>query len=357
MNVKLLEELVDVQGVAGYEDLVQAIVVRELKPCVDELYEDRMGNVIAVKRATEGFEGERPLRVMVCAHCDECGFMVREVTDAGYVRLRGVSGPNNQTVIGQQVRIAGTETVCGVLVPTSPDLTTFPKIEDLLVHTGRDADWVRQRVRVGDRATFDISLSTFNESIITGRNFDDRLGVFCMIEAMQALKDTPVSVDVYAVSSVQEEIGTRGAMVASIAIKPDIGIALDGGCIECPTYGKKDGWTAKVGGGASIYQADGLTVCSKTLNGFLEGLAKREKIPCHDNWHGGTDAHQMQKQGNGAYVTTIGVPTGYMHWPHALADLRDVQAVTDLLQVFLPEAHMMGVSIDPWRKIDTGSAV
>jgi endoglucanase len=351
MNLKLLEELVDVQGVAGYEDLVQAIVVRELQGFCDEVYEDRMGSIIAVRRATGVPAGERALRVMVCAHCDECGFMVREVTDAGYVRLRGVSGPNNQTVIGQQIRIAGSETVRGVMVPTTPELKEFPKIETLLVDTGRAADWVRERVRVGDRATFDISLSTFNETIITGRNFDDRLGVFCMVEAMRAIKDTAVSVDIYAVSSVQEEIGTRGAMVASIAIKPDIGIALDGGCIDCPTYGKKDGWTSRIGGGVAIYQADGLTVSSKKLNGFLEDLAAREKIPCHDNWHGGTDAHQMQKQGNSAYATTIGVPTGYMHWPHALADLRDVQAVTDLLAAFLVEAHTMGVSPDPWRKL------
>ena len=350
MNTKLLEELCDVQGVAGYEDLAQEVVVRELLTCCDEVNEDRMGNVIGVKRAGNKGEADRPLRVMLCAHCDECGFLVREVTADGYVRLRGMGGPNNQAIIGQQVRIAGTEPVRGVIVPTTPDLTTFPKIEDLLVHTGRDADWVKQRVRVGDRATLDISLSTFNETIISGRNFDDRLGVFCMIEAMKALKNASVCVDIYAVSSVQEEIGTRGAMVASNAIKPDIGIALDGGCIECPTFGRKDGWTSKIGGGAAIYQADGLTVCSKTLNDFLERLAIRENIPRHDNWHGGTDAHQMQKQGNGAYVTTIGVPTGYMHWPYGLADLRDVQAVIDLLRVFLVVAHTMGVSSNPWRK-------
>jgi len=351
MNMKLLEDLVDVQGVAGYEDLVQQVVTKELLDCCDEVNEDRMGNIIGLKRATGAVDGERPLRVMICAHCDECGFMVRDVTDAGYVRLRGFGGPNNQSIIGQQIRIAGTETVCGVMVPTAQDLTTFPKIEDLLVHTGRDVEWVRKRVRVGDRATVDISLSQFNDTIITGRNFDDRLGVFCMIEAIKALKMTDVGVDIYVVSSVQEELGTRGAMVAANAIKPDVGIALDGGCIECPTYGKKDGWTSKIGGGAAIYQADGLTVCSNSLNRFLEGLAKRENIPCHDNWHGGTDAHQMQKQGNGAYVTTIGVPTGYMHWPYALADLRDVQAVIDLLRVFLVEAHTMGVSINPWRKL------
>jgi tetrahedral aminopeptidase len=351
MNMKLLEELSDVQGVAGYEELVQKTVTRELLACCEEVNEDRMGNIIGVKRAGKKVSGDRPPRVMLCAHCDESGFMVREVTAEGYVRLRGVSGPNNQTVIGQQVRIAGTETVCGVLVPTKPDLTTFPKIEDLLLDTGRDVEWVKKRVRVGDRATFDISLSKFNGSIITGRNFDDRLGVFCMIEAMKAIQKASVSVDIYAVSSVQEEIGTRGAMVASNAIKPDIGIALDGGCIECPTFGRKDGWTSKIGGGVAIYQADGLTVCSKTVNEFLQKLAGKEKIPCHDNWHGGTDAHQMQKQGNGAYVTTIGVPTGYMHWPHALADLGDVQAVIDLLKAFLVEAHKIGVSTNPWRKL------
>jgi endoglucanase len=310
-----------------------------------------MGNIIGIRRAGRKAKGRRPLRVMMCAHCDESGFMVREVTSEGYIRLRGVGGPNNQGVLGQKIRIAGTETVCGVIVPTKAELASFPKIEEMLVHTGRDAEWVKKRVRIGDRATFDIPLSRFNKDIITGRNFDDRLGVFCMIEAMRAIRNTPVSVDVYAVSSVQEEIGTRGAMVASNAIKPDVGVAIDGGCIECPTFGRKDGWTSQIGGGAAIYQADGLTVSSKTLNSFLEKLARRERIPFHDNWHGGTDAHQMQKQGEGAYVTTVGVPTGYMHWPCGLADINDVKAVIDLLKVFLVEAHKMGVSTDPWRKL------
>lgn len=349
MNMTLLETLSDVQGVAGYEQLVQDVVARELMTCCDEVNEDRMGNIIGIRRATRPVEGERALRVMICAHCDESGFLVREITGDGYVRLRGMGGPNIHSVMGQQIRIAGTEPVHGVIVPTTPEPAAFPKIEDLLLHTGRDAEWVRERVRVGDRATYDISLSQVNGTIITGRNFDDRLGVFCLIEAMKRVKD--LSVDVYAVSSVQEEIGTRGAMVAANNIKPDIGIAIDGGCIECPTFGRKDGWTSKIGQGAAIYQADGLTVSSKALNEFLKKLANREGIPEHDNWHGGTDAHQMQKQGVGASVTTIGVPTGYMHWPHAMADVRDVEAVTRLLAVFMAEAHTMGISTNPWRKL------
>jgi putative aminopeptidase FrvX len=107
-------------------------------------------------------------------------------------------------------------------------------------------------------------------------------------------------------------------------------------------FAKHQGWTSEIGKGAAIYQADGLTVCSKSLNAFLEKLADRDGIPRHDNWHGGTDAHQMQKQGKGAYVTTVGVPTAFMHWAHGLADTRDIQAVIDLLAVFAAEAHEMG---------------
>ena len=348
MNIELLEELCDVQGVAGYEEKAQEIVVRELLTCCDDVHEDRMGNIIGVKKATRPPAGERPLRVMYCAHNDEAGFMVREVLDNGYIRLCGFGGPYAMSLSGQQVRIMGTEPVYGILVPTNPDAKEFPKIEDMRVFTGCDPAWVKEHVRYGDRGTVNISLSHFNNDIVSGRNFDDRLGVFCMVEAMKRITD--LSVDLYAVSSVQEEIGTRGAMVASQSVQPDIGIAIDGGCVVCPMYGKKDGWTSEIGKGAAIYQMDRLTVCSKSLNAFLQKIADSEGIPHHDNWHGGTDAHQIQKQGKGAHVTTIGVPTAFMHWANGLADKRDIQAVTDLLVCFANEAHTMGVTPDPWIK-------
>ena len=349
MNDKLLEELCDVQGVAGYEEKAQEIVVRELLPCCDEVHRDRMGNIIGVKKANRPVSTERPLRVMYCAHNDECGFMVREITDKGYIRLRGVSGPAAPSVTGQQIRIEGTEPVYGILVPTDPDAKEFLKTEDMLVFTGCSPSWVKKRVRFGDRATFNIPLSHFNEEIVSGRNFDDRLGVFCMLEAMKRITD--LSVDLYAVASVQEEIGTRGAMVASQAIQPDIGIAIDGGCVVSPMHDKKDGWTSEIGKGVAIYQADGLTISSKLLNAFLKEIAERDSIPHHDNWHGGTDAHQMQKQGKGAHATTIGVPSAFMHWSNGLADKRDIQAVTDLLARFAGEAHEMDVHPAPWTQL------
>ena len=308
-----------------------------------------MGNIIGVKKANRPVAGERPLRVMYCAHNDECGFMVREVTKEGYIRLRGVSGPNPMCVGGQQIRIDGTEPVYGVLVPTDPDAKEYPKTETMLAFTGCAPDWIKERVRPGDRATFNIPLTHLNNDVVSGRNFDDRLGVFCMVEAMKVITD--LSVDLYAVSSVQEEIGTRGAMVASQAILPDIGIAIDGGCVVSPMQDQKDGWTSEIGKGVAIYQADRLTVSCKQLNIFLQTLAERESIPHHDNWHGGTDAHQIQKQGKGAHVTTIGVPTAFMHWANGLADKRDIQAVTDLLALFAGEAHAMDVNPDPWTRL------
>lgn len=349
MNTKLLKELCNVQGVAGYEEKAQKIVARELLTCCDEVYEDRMGNIIGVKKANQPFSTERPLRVMYCAHSDEQGFRVTEITGEGYIRMQGQGGPSIMSLSGQQIKIEGTEPVYGVIVPTNAEIKEFPKIENMLVVTGCDADWVKERVRFGDLATVNVSLTDFNEGIVCGRNFDDRLGVFCMIEAMK--KVTDLGVDLYAVSSVQEEIGTRGAMVASQSILPDIGIAIDGGCVVSPMQGKKDCWTSEIGKGAAIYQADRLTICSKVLNTFLQEIAERENIPHHDNWHGGTDAHQIQKQGKGAYVTTIGVPSAFMHWANGLADKRDIQAVTDLLALFAGEAHRMNVHPDPWTKL------
>lgn len=349
MNTELLTELCNVQGVPGYEEKAQEIAARELKTCCAEVYKDRLGNIIGVKKANRPVSSERPLRVMYCAHNDEQGFRVTEITAQGYIRLQGQGGPNRMSLSGQQIMIEGTEPVYGVIVPTSAEAKEFPKIEDMLVVTGCDAEWVKERVHFGDRGTVNVNLTQFNNDIICGRNFDDRLGVFCMIEAMKRVTD--LSVDLYAVASVQEEIGTRGAMVASQAIRPDIGIAIDGGCVVSPMQGKKDAWTSEIGKGVAIYQADRLTVCSKLLTTFLQKIADQKNIPHHDNWHGGTDAHQIQKQGKGAHVTTIGVPSAFMHWANGLADTRDVQAVTDLLALFPGEAHKTGITPDPWTKL------
>lgn len=349
MNKQLLEALCNVIGPAGYEDEAQNMVARELKTCCDDVYRDRIGNIIGVKRANRPVSTERPLRVMYCAHNDEQGFRVMDVDDKGYIRLSGLGGPHMKSASGQQIRIEGTETVYGVLVPKNPDAKEYQNYDNMLVYTGCDGDWVKERVRVGDRAVVNVAFSHLNNDIICGRNFDDRLGVFSMIEAVKTVTD--LAVDLYAVASVQEEIGTRGAMVASQKIKPDIGIALDGGCVVSPMNNKAQGWTSELGKGAAIYHADRLTICSESLVAFLEQIADRDGIPNHANWWGGTDAHQMQKMGNGAFVTTVGVPSAFMHWANGLADLRDVQAVIDLMALFATEAHEMGVEPDPWTQL------
>jgi|SaaInlStandDraft_1057018.scaffolds.fasta_scaffold08208_2 tetrahedral aminopeptidase len=348
MNLELLEELCNTQGLPGYEEKIQDISSRELLPYCDEVYEDRMRNIIGVKKATRPPENERALKVMICAHTDEQGFRVVEVTSEGYIRLTGLGGPWKMPMIGSQIWIEGKEPVYGVLVPNSEQTTHIPNTEELLVYTGCDPEWVKENVSFGDRASWNTKLTHFNNDVICARNFDDRLGVFCMLESAKLVKEH--SVDLYFVASVQEEIGTRGAMVATQAVEPDIGIAVDGGCVKTPMHNEADSWTAELGKGAAIYHFDKLTIPSRPLVNFLHQVADEKGIPAHANWWGGTDAHQLQKQGKGCHATTIGAPSALMHWPSGLANKKDIQAVTDLLAEFSMAAHKMGISPDPWVK-------
>jgi len=350
MNLALLEELCNTQGVSGYEEKVQDIASRELIPYCDEVFEDRMGNIIGVKKANKPVEGERPLKVMYCAHSDEQGFRVVGITDEGYVRLTGLGGPYRMPMTGAEIWIDGKEPVYGVFVPTDPNATEYPPTEELLVFTGCDPEWVKEMVTYGDRATWNTTFRKFSQDVVCSRNFDDRAGVYCMLESAKHIKD--LSVDLYFVASVQEEVGTRGAMVASQAILPDIGVAVDGGCITSPMHGGKEGWTSVLGRGAAIYHFDNLTIPSRTLVNYLHKVAEDKGIAAHANWWGGTDAHQMQKQGKGCFATTIGAPSAFMHWPSGLANTKDIQAVTDLLAEFAMAAHDMDITTDPWIKRD-----
>ncbi len=209
MDRELLEKVCHTPGIPGYEDAIQDVVQEILADVCNEVSCDRMGNVIGLKRGTTPpSKSERALRVVLAAHSDEIGMMVKHIDADGFIGFQPVGGLNPQAIVSQRVIIHCESPVNGVIVPRRNGLP-LPTLDEMLIDVGRPRDAVCAVIEVGDVITFAEELADLNDQVYVGRNFDDRIGTYCMLEAMKQVG--PTAVDVYAVSTVQEELGVRGA--------------------------------------------------------------------------------------------------------------------------------------------------
>lgn len=296
-----------------------------------------MGNVIAIKKAKDTTAGQRPIRVLIAAHADEIGFMLKHVNEQGYIHFIQIGGINPQVCESQRVIIHGREPVRGVIVPRmkSPG-SVVASLDELLIDTGLSKEELSSRVSIGDPITYEGDVSILNEKMWVGRNFDDRIGSYCLLDAMTKVGDTKV--DVYAVSSVQEEVGLRGMQAASDGIQPDIGIAIDGSMAR-GAYVKNHSNLCEPGQGTGIYIADRLTIGHPRLVRYLFELCDEHNIAHQGNIGGGTDAAAIQRSCAGVIATTIGAPVRYMHSTGQLCHETDIEATVDLLVKFMENAH------------------
>ncbi len=339
MDMELFERVCNTPGASGFEDAAQDVVAEALRSSCDEVSRDRMGNVIGLKKATcppEG--GKRPLRAILAAHVDEIGAMVKHIDDKGFIRFIQVGGLSVLSIISQPVVIHGKKPVRGVVVPDPrpENKDKVPALDDLRIDTGLPGDELRKLVDIGDIVTFDVPVARLNGKVYVGRNFDNRLGVYCMLEAMRRVGKTRV--DAYAVSTVQEEVGIRGVPAAAFAIEPDVGLAIDGS-LCWGAYGDEHQKNTALGKGAGIYIIDALTIGNRRLVSFLYDMCSKAGIPFQKNIGGGTDASGIQRSRAGVPVTTVGAPTRYMHSTVQLCHEDDVEATIALLAAFLEHAH------------------
>jgi endoglucanase len=190
---------------------------------------------------------------------------------------------------------------------------------------------------VGDVISLAQRFEALNDQVVLGRNFDDRVGVYAMLEAIKRVGDCQV--DVYAVSTVQEEVGLRGVPTAAYVIEPDVGIALDGSLASDVPYADEQDRHCTMGAGTGIYLIDNRTISDRRLVRFLVQLAKEHGIRYQMNLGGGTDASIIQRNRTGARVCTIGAPTRYMHSTAQLCSKDDIESTIELLVAFLENAH------------------
>lgn len=335
----LLESICNIAGVPGYENAVADLAQETLSASCDSVSRDRMGNVIGIKKATKlktrGTQAVR--RVVLAAHLDEIGMMVKYIDDLGFIVIHPIGGLHTQVMISQRVLIHGQQVVRGAIVPNMKEINErVPLMADLRVDTGLSRESLEKIVDVGDVVTFDSSVERLNDNVYIGRNFDNRIGVYCMLEAMRRVG--PLAVDAYAVGTVQEEVGVRGMWPAAFDIEPEIALAIDGSLCHGPFDDKKERLCA-LGQGTGIYVIDNLTIGDRRLIRFLCDLCNHKGISFQKNIGGGTDASALQRTRRGALVTTVGAPIRYMHSTVQICHGDDIESTIRLLTTFLEHAH------------------
>ena len=341
LNEALFQRLVETPGVSGREEQQRAIAREELGALTDEVCTDALGNVIGTKK------GRDDVRVMLAAHMDEIGYLVKYIDDKGFLRLQTIGGHDPANMVAQRVLVttANGAVLRGALQPARkpPHLThgeerKLPQLEEFFVDLGMPADAVKERVRVGDYVTMDRTFERVGDAYIC-KAMDDRASLFVMFEALRAMRSHEATI--YAVATAQEEVGLRGAAASGSALNPTIVVALDVTlAMDIPGGGAENAVT-NLGGGAAIKIMDGSLICHPKLVEHFRAIAEREGIAHQMEIlpFGGTDAGGVQRLHGGIPSITLSIPTRYVHTVNEMVSAADVQACIDLLARYLEEAH------------------
>ncbi len=336
-SLAFLRELVDTPGPSGYEQPVQRVFREYVRPYADDVRTDVMGNVIAALNPSGS------PRIMLAGHADEIGFQVRYISDEGMLYVGGIGGHDAIVAAGQRVLVhTASGPVQGVLgrkavhLLEADERDKAPKLKDMWIDIGAaDKKEAETLVAIGDCATYAASFSVLRGSIAMARSFDDKMGAFIVAETLRLLQGKSFPAAVFAVATVQEEVGVRGAIPGAYGVAPDAGIGVDvGHSTDYPGADKKTGGDVKLGGGPMI--ARGSHVNPRVFE-LLTAAARDIEIPyVIEAVAGGTgtdtDAIQMSRAGVATGV--VSVPLRYMHTPNEVISLDDIERAAMLLAAF-----------------------
>ena len=341
----LLQKLSDARGVSGNEDAVRQVLIEEIGPHVDEYRVDNIGNLITTVHAQEGVE--RPRRVMVAAHMDEVGLMVIQVGKDGMLRFRTVGGIDPRVLPAKRV-LVGKEAVPGVIGIKAAHLVTKEeedqvlRIEQLYIDIGaKNKEDAESVAHAGDVGTFATTMRVLGRTVM-GKALDDRAGCAVLAE----LARERYEVELVAVFTVQEEVGTRGARVAAYGIEPDVAFALEG--TICDDLPRKVDTTpvTRLGQGPAITTMDRSIITDRRLVDLLVRVATEESIPYQFKAPGlgGTDAGAIHMVREGVPAVAVAVPARYIHTPVSFIHLDDLEHTVALMKATL---HRLNAEF-PW---------
>ena len=333
---RLLGELADAPGPPGFEEAVRAVMVRELKPLADKVSYDGVGSVIAQ-------HGSSGPKVMLDAHMDELGGVVRRVTPTGYLSMQMLGGWLDQALPDQRWIIIGKKgpvhAVTGIrdihVVPADERSKVYPR-DTLYLDVGAKtpAEVAALGLSPGDPVVPDSPFTVMGKGDrYLGKAWDDRVGLAVIIEALRRLRSTGHPNQLFVVATVQEEVGLRGARTSADLIKPDVGIAIEGGITGDSPGRNPEETQAVLGGGPGIFLYDSSTLPNRKFVRLVDETAQGARIPLqHDLVQGyGDDSAAIQATNGGVPTVNLVVPARYTHAHNGIIDRADFDRMVDLV--------------------------
>jgi len=336
-SLSFLKRLLNAPSPSGYERPVQAVVRRFVKSFADEVSTDWHGNVIAAVNT-----GGSP-RIMLAGHCDQIGLMVKHIDKNGYLRVDAIGGWDIQMLVGQRLQVwTDSGSVAGVIARkpihllSSSERTTVPQMKDLWLDIGaQDGDEARTLVSVGDPVTFELGFCALKNDLAAAPGMDNKVGAWVVMNALKHISQGNPQAAVFAVSTVQEEIGLRGAKTSAFSIDPQIGIAVDvTHATDCPTVDENEHGEVKLGSGPVVYR--GPNVNPVVFERLIEASDQHEIAvqPNGISKPAGNDANAMQINRGGMATGIVAIPNRYMHSPVEVVSLADLEHAAKLIGHF-----------------------
>ena len=336
-SLDFLKKLLHSPAPSGYERPIQEVVREYVGKFADDVNTDLHGNVIAAVNPNA------KRKVMLAGHCDQIGLLVQYIDDDGYLWANLIGGWDIQMLLGQNMQVhTASGSVHGVIARkaihllTPDERKTVPEIKDLWIDIGaKNGDEARELVAIGDPITFELGFRPMLNQLASAPGMDNRVGVWVVMEALRQVSEKSPEVGVFSVSTVQEEIGLRGAQTSAYSIQPEVGIAVDvTHATDCPAVSKKENGDIKVGSGPVVYRGPNV---NPEVYSSLTRLAKDNELACQINSisrPAGNDANAMQLNQGGMATGIVAIPNRYMHSPVEVVSLEDLEHAADLLAAF-----------------------
>lgn len=362
--MKLLEKLAVTAAVPGREYRIRELIRGEVEDLFDDIRVDPMGSLICVReprpaRARKGKNKKgrkrgKPLTVMLAAHMDQIGFLVRHIDGKGFLRVQNVGGFDTRNLFARVVTVCPDladpkKDLPGVMNPggkpihiaTDEERKKVPEVNDLIVDLGLPVDEVKAKVKIGDMVVLKSPLVQVGHTVVS-QCLDNRIACWIAIQAMKKLDAEESGHDcrICCVFTVQEEVGLRGAATAAYAVKPDVGVAIDTTlCVDTPGV-PEDQRTTEQAAGAALTVMDSASIADLALLEEFERVAQERGIKHQRSilGRGGTDAGAIQRAGAGVRSFTLSCPTRYIHTITEMIHRDDMNACRDLLAAYLAQA-------------------
>ncbi|MGQ0637494.1 MAG: M42 family metallopeptidase [Planctomycetaceae bacterium] len=336
-SLRFLQDLLGSPSPSGYEQPVQAVVRRFVGQFADDVRTDWHGNVIAAVNP------QGAPRIMLAGHCDQIGLMVKFIDDRGYLWVDSIGGWDIQMLIGQNMVVWGRNGAVPGVIARKPihllsqdDRKKVPELKDLWIDIGvKDRDEAKQVVAVGDPVTFELGFRRLRNDLAAAPGMDNKVGAWVVMSALEQAAGRNPQAALFAVSTVQEEIGLRGAQTSAFAIEAQVGLAVDvTHATDCPTVESKQYGEVALGQGPMLYRGPNV---NPVVHARLVELAQQHEIPVQTGGlsrAASNDANVMQISRGGLATGIVAIPNRYMHSPVEVVSLADLEHAARLIAEF-----------------------